>query len=105
MTSLSIGYTHRTNEYTVLKRILKELNEVVARENKRPFEYADLTPSLLALLEDEIIPSLENEIEGDPTPQYLYDNTGGEPPVTMAEMHEIARASSKFMYHQSRLHS
>jgi len=93
MTSLSIGYTHRTNEYTVLERILKELNEVVARENKRPFEYADLTPSLLALLEEEIIPSLENEINCDPTPEHLYDNSGGEPPVTANEMHEIARAS------------
>jgi len=98
MTSLSIGYTHRTNEYTVLKRILKELNEVVARENKRPFEYADLTPSLLALLEEEIIPSLENEIDYDPTPQYLYDNTGGEPPVTTNEMYEIARAHSKLLH-------
>jgi hypothetical protein len=98
MTSLSIGYTHRTNEYTVLKRILKELNEVVARENKRPFEYADLTPSLLALLEEEIIPSLENELDGDPTPQYLYDNTGGEPPVTANEMYEIARAHSKLLH-------
>ncbi len=90
MTSL----THRINEYTVLQRILKELHEVVARENKRPFEYADLTPSLLALLEEEIIPLLENEIEHDmdydPTPQYLYDNTGGEPPLTMAEMHASA---------------
>jgi hypothetical protein len=55
---------------------------------------------MLALLEDltlsmkEIIPQLENEIEQDldydPTPQYLYDNTGGEPPVTMAEMHASA---------------
>jgi len=90
MTLLSIGYTHRTNEYTVLKRILKELNEVVARENKRPFEYADLTPSLLALLEEEIIPLLENEIDYDPTPEHLYDHSGGEPPVTMAEMHASA---------------
>ena len=98
MTSLSTGYTHRTNEYTVLGRILKELNEVVARENRRPFEYADLTPSLLALLEDEIIPSLENELDYDPTPQYLYDNSGGEPPVTMAEIHEIARAHSKLLH-------
>ena len=80
----------RINEYTVLERILKELHEVVARENKRPMECADLTPSLLALLEEEIIPSLENEINYDPTPQYLYDNTGGEPPVTMAEMHASA---------------
>jgi len=88
----------RINEYTVLERILKELHEVVARENKRPMECADLTPSLLALLEEEIIPSLENEINYDPTPQYLYDNTGGEPPVTMAEIHERARAYSKLLH-------
>jgi len=98
MTSLSIGYTHRINEYTVLERILKELNEFVARLNKRPFEYADLTPSLLALLEEEIIPLLENEINYDPTPEHLYDNTGGEPPVTMTEIHEIARADSKLLH-------
>ena len=94
MTSL----TRRTNEYAVLKRILKELNEVVARENKRPMECADLNLSLLALLEEEIIPSLENEIDYDPTPQYLYDNSGGEPPVTANEMHEIARAHSKLLH-------
>jgi len=88
----------RINEYTVLERILKELHEVVARESKRPFEYADLTPSLLALLEEEIIPSLENELDYDPTPEHLYDNTGGEPPVTMAEIHEIARAHSKLLH-------
>jgi len=88
----------RINEYTVLKRILKELNEVVARENKRPMECADLTLSFLALLEEEIIPSLENEIDYDPTPQYLYDNTGGEPPVTANEMYEIARAHSKLLH-------
>jgi hypothetical protein len=57
-----------------------------------------LTPSLLALLEEEIIPSLENEINYDPTPQYLYDNTGGEPPVTANEMYEIARAHSKLLH-------
>jgi hypothetical protein len=98
MTSVSPGYTVRINEYTVLVGILKELNEVVARENKRPFEYADLTPSLLALLEEEIIPSLENEIDYDPTPQYLYDNSEGELPVTMAEMYEVARAHSKLLH-------
>ena len=83
----------RINEYTVLERILKELHEVVARESKRPQGCEDLTLSMLALLEEEIIPSLENEINYDPTPQYLYDNTGGEPPVTANEMYEIARAS------------
>ncbi len=88
----------RINEYTALAGILKELKAIVARESKRPQGCEDLTLSLLALLEEEIIPSLENEIDYDPTPQYLYDNTGGEPPVTMAEMHEIARAHSKLLH-------
>jgi hypothetical protein len=80
----------RINEYTALVRILKDLKAIVARESKRPQGCEDLTFSMLALLEEEIIPQLENEIEHDPTPQYLYDNTGGEPPVTMAEMHACA---------------
>jgi hypothetical protein len=33
---------------------------------------------------------LRQDLDYDPTPQYLYDNTGGEPPVTMAEMHASA---------------
>lgn len=84
----------RINEYTALVRIVKDLKSIVARESKRPQGCEDLTLSMLALLEEEIIPKLENEIEHDldydPTPQYLYDNTGGEPPVTMAEMHASA---------------
>ena len=93
----------RINEYTALTGIVKELKAIVARESKRPQGCEDLTLSMLALLEEEIIPQLENEIEHDldydPTPQYLYDNTGGEPPVTMAEMH-----ASAWQQHQE-LHS
>ena len=84
----------RINEYTALVRIVKDLKAIVARESKRPQGCEDLTLSMLALLEEEIIPQLENEIEKDldydPTPQYLYCHTGGEPPVTMAEMHACA---------------
>ena len=77
----------RINEYTALVRIVKDLKAIVAREGKRPQGCEDLTLSMLALLEEEIIPQLENELDYDPTPQYLYDHSGGEPPVTMAEMH------------------
>ena len=84
----------RINEYTALAGIVKDLKAIVARESKRPQGCEDLTLSMLALLEGKIIPQLENEIEHDmdydPTPQYLYDNTGGEPPVTMAEIHASA---------------
>ena len=46
--------------------------------------------SMRSLLEDEIIPQLENELDFDPTPQHLWDDTGGEPPVTLDEMHTDA---------------
>ena len=86
--------TRRINEYTALAGILKDLKAIVARESKRPQGCEDLTLSMLAFLEEEIIPQLENEIEHDlnydPTPQHLWDATGGEPPVTMAEMHASA---------------
>ena len=52
-----------------------------------------LTHSMRSLLEDEIIPQLENELDFDPTPQYLWDDTCGEPPVTLDEMHTAAHNS------------
>ena len=92
----------RINEYTALAGIVKDLKAIVARESKRPQGCEDLTLSMLALLEEEIIPQLENEIEHDldydPTPQYLYDNTGGEPPETKAEMHASARQQHQEMH-------
>ena len=90
--------TPHINEYTVLEGILKDLKAIVIRESKRPQGYEDLTPSMLALLEEEIIPQLENELDYDPTLQYLYDNTGGESPITANEMYEIARAHSKLLH-------
>jgi len=74
-----------TNEYTHLQRIIKELNEVLERDAQRHPMDQDLTPSMRALLEDEIIPALENELDYDPTP-----NEPGEPPMTAAEMHHAA---------------
>ena len=78
------------NEYGKIKRALKILEGVVDRENRRHMMDADLTISMKMLLEDEIIPMLENELDYDPTPQYLWDDTGGEPPVTLDEMHTAA---------------
>lgn len=74
------------NEYSNIERIIKELKEVLDRDSKKPEGCEDLTPSMRSLLEDEIIPVLENELDYDPTPQHLYDHSGGEPPVTTAEI-------------------
>lgn len=58
------------NEYKNLEIILNELKAIVQRESKRHEMDGHLTLSTLALLEEEIIPLLQNELDYDPTPQY-----------------------------------
>ena len=78
------------NEYTHVGQIVKDLKAIIQRENKRHQMDEHLTHSMRSLLEDEIIPQLENELDFDPTPQHLWDATGGEPPATLDEMHTAA---------------
>ena len=80
------------NEIKQVELILKDLNDIIDREDKRHQMDEHLTTSMRMLLEDEIIPQLENELEMDydPSPYYLWDNSGGEPPVTLDEMHTNA---------------
>jgi hypothetical protein len=73
-----------------IERALEILKGVIAREDRLHMMDQHLTTSMRMLLEDEIIPMLENELDFDPTPQYLWDDTGGEPPVTLDEMHTDA---------------
>ena len=73
-----------------IERALEILKGVIAREDRLHMMDQHLTTSMRMLLEDEIIPQLENELDFDPTPQYLWDNSGGEPPVTLDEMHTAA---------------
>ena len=79
-----------TNEYTVIKTALQQLKAVVERESKRHMMDEHLTTSMRHLLEDLIIPNLENELDVDPTPEHLWDDSGGEPPITLDEMHTAA---------------
>jgi len=73
-----------------IERALEILKGVIAREDRLHMMDQHLTTSMRMLLEDEIIPQLENELDFDPTPEYLWDNSGGEPPVTLDEMHTDA---------------
>ena len=79
-----------TNEYTAIENALQQLKAVVEREDKRHLMDEHLTASMRHLLEDLIIPNLENELDHDPTPEHLWDDSGGEPPVTLDEMHTAA---------------
>ena len=78
------------NENTHVENIVKDLKAIIEREDKRHQMDEHLTHSMRSLLEDEIIPQLENELDFDPTPQHLWDDFGGEPPVTLDEMHTAA---------------
>jgi len=78
------------NEFSQVESIVKGLKAIIDREDKRHMMDQHLTTSMRMLLEDEIIPQLENELDFDPTPQYLWDDTGGEPPVTLDEKHTDA---------------
>ena len=69
------------NEYIHVGQIVKDLKAIIERENKRHQMDEHLTHSMRSLLEDEIIPQLENELDFDPTPQHLWDDFGGEPPL------------------------
>ena len=78
------------NEMKQIELILKDLKAIIEREEKRYMMDAHLTPSMRDLLESEIIPQLENELDFDPTPEHLWDDSGGEPPITLDEMHTAA---------------
>ena len=82
----------RESESKKIERALEILKGVIAREDKRHMMDQELSHSMKELLESEIIPQLENEIEldYDPSPYHLWDNSGGEPPVTLDEMHTDA---------------
>jgi hypothetical protein len=79
----------QANESDQIQSALDILEGVVEREDKRHMMDEKLTISMRNLLE-EIIPQLENELDYDPTPEHLWDLTGGEPPVTLDEMHTAA---------------
>ena len=61
------------NEYTHVENIVKDLKAIIEREDKRHIMDEHLTASMRNLLECEVIPQLENELDYDPTPQTAYD--------------------------------
>ena len=85
-----------TNEYIYLQRILIDLKSVIAREDKRHEMDAHLTPSMRALLEDEIIPQLNNELDWEPSDADLCATS--EPPMTLDEMHKRAYAEKRMAW-------
>ena len=67
-----------------LERIYKELNEIVKFENSLHMMNMTLNQTDVNTLE-EVISMIEDIVNYDPTPYYLYDNSGGEAPMTANE--------------------
>jgi len=70
---------------TKLEQIRNELDKYIREEldkspGDRDFNVFSFEDDLL-----EIIDSFDEIINYDPTPQYLYDDTGGEPPISAKE--------------------
>jgi hypothetical protein len=76
------------NERQNLERIVKELQDVVQRESKRHMMDTHLNLQMLNLIECEIIPALENELNYEPSDEEM--GYGSEPPMTADEMHSAA---------------
>jgi hypothetical protein len=76
------------SELQKLERIIQELNEILTRDSKRHEMDEHLTPTLRSLIEEEIIPALENELNWEPSDADL--GYGSEPPMTADEMHTAA---------------
>jgi hypothetical protein len=76
------------NELQKLEGIIQELNEILTRDSKRHEMDEHLTPTLRSLIEEEIIPALENELNWEPSDADL--GYGSEPPMTADEMHTAA---------------
>tara|TARA_R100001460_G_scaffold19249_2_gene40303 strand:+ start:272 stop:532 length:261 start_codon:yes stop_codon:yes gene_type:complete len=73
-----------------LEQIKNDLDKYINGELKkspldRDFEVCSFEDDLL-----EIIDSFDKIINYDPTPQYLYDDSGGEPPISAEERNKKA---------------
>lgn len=79
---------------TEIEKAYKILKDVVERENK--LHLMDMTvPSwYLDTIENEVLPVLEDLIDYEPSDEEL----GGEPPVTMDEMHTAAHKQHQDMH-------
>lgn len=76
------------SDHANIARIIKELNEILERESKRHEMNEHLSLSMRSLLEEEVIPALENELNWEPSDADL--GYGSEPPLTADEMHTAA---------------
>jgi len=78
--------------HSLIYHMEKRVKQLLLEDTRR--HQMDSEPGeVIETIEDELLPSIEKLMEiwdYDPTPQYLYDNTGGEPPMTADEFYSAA---------------
>ena len=62
-----------TNDFSQIKEAFDLMFEALERDQKRHPMDQHMTISMQHLLEEQIIPQLQNEFDYDPTPQTPYD--------------------------------
>ena len=84
-----------TNDFAAVSTLVAEFQDklkvLVERDGSRHLMDAHIDIHTMGLLEDELLPVLEQviaSIEYEPSDEEM----GGEPPITMAEMHSAAHA-------------
>ncbi len=85
-----------TNDFYAVSQLVAEFQDklkvIVERDGSRHLMDAHIDIHTMGLLEDELLPVLEQviaSIEYEPSDEEML---GGEPPITMAEMHSAAHA-------------
>ena len=83
------------NDFATVARLIAEfedkLKAIVERDGRRHMMDAHIDFHTMAAIEDDLLPALElvmTCIDYEPSDEEM----GGEPPVTMAEMHSAAHA-------------
>ena len=78
--------------HSLIYHMEKRVKQLLLEDTRR--HQMDAEPGeIIETIEDELLPSIEKLMEiwdYDPTPQYLYDNDGGEPPLSANERHAAA---------------
>ena len=62
-----------TNDYTQIIEAFDLITQAFERDQKRHFMDQHIPLSMQHLLEEQIIPQMQQEIDYDPTPQTAYD--------------------------------
>ena len=70
---------------TKLKLLCDELKQLLDADAKRWPPHQEFAGGLDTII-DNFLGEVEDELNCDPTPQFLYDNTGGEPAMSADEM-------------------